>query len=161
VHSTAQPSFQARACFGDPSSLLPIQRIQTLWHGSLPLKMAWQHRRWRTIPIIEPSRSFAAVVEGFAPQNFLDVLNNELKHSAGIAGNTGSNGCILRQERSFATRRCRLLGTHHPRQETGALGKGSKNLDNNDSERTTIKASPFHHRWGFFVAATIEFGLVP
>ena len=40
VHSTAQPSFQARAYFAGPSSLLPIRRIQMLWRGTRPLTSA-------------------------------------------------------------------------------------------------------------------------
>ena len=53
AHSTAPLSFQARACFEDPSSLLPIQRIQTLWCGNRPLKTAWQPRCCGPIPIMD------------------------------------------------------------------------------------------------------------
>jgi hypothetical protein len=42
AHSTAQPSFQAPACFGHPSSLPPIQCIQMLWRGNRPLSSAWK-----------------------------------------------------------------------------------------------------------------------
>jgi hypothetical protein len=79
AHSTAQLFAPARAGFWDPLSLLPVQRIQTLWRGNYPPTSAWQPRCCGNQPDHGSSLSTASGSRRFCTTKFLDVPNTGLK----------------------------------------------------------------------------------